>query len=151
MPDLSSLRDRFPALAREVGGRPAVFVDAPGGSQVPATVIEAMAAYLRSSNANTHGAFATSRETDALIAEAHAAAADLLNADADEVFFGPNATTHRRYSPTVATCSRGLISLSDSSRRPFRIGAFPSSRRTRRCACGRTTYPRSLKQARGST
>jgi len=93
MPDLSSLRDRFPALAREVGGRPAVFVDAPGGSQVPATVIEAMAAYLRSSNANTHGAFATSRETDALIAEAHAAAADLLNADADEVFFGPNATT----------------------------------------------------------
>jgi cysteine desulfurase family protein (TIGR01976 family) len=93
MPDLSSLRDRFPALAREVGGRPAVFADAPGGSQVPGTVIEAMAAYLRSSNANTHGAFATSRETDALIAEAHAAAADLLNADPDEVIFGPNATT----------------------------------------------------------
>jgi cysteine desulfurase family protein (TIGR01976 family) len=93
MPDLSSLRDRFPALAREVGGRPAVFADAPGGSQVPGSVIEAMAAYLRSSNANTHGAFATSRETDALIAEAHAAAADLLNADPDEVFFGPNATT----------------------------------------------------------
>lgn len=93
MPDLSSLRARFPALAREVGGRPAVFVDAPGGSQVPGTVIEAMAAYLRSSNANTHGAFATSHETDALIQEAHAAAADLLNADPDEVVFGPNATT----------------------------------------------------------
>lgn len=93
MPDLSSLRDRFPALAREVDGRPAVFADAPGGSQVPETVIEAMAAYLRSSNANTHGVFATSRETDALISSAHAAAADLLNADADEVIFGPNATT----------------------------------------------------------
>ncbi|GBC86771.1 Cysteine desulfurase SufS [bacterium HR12] len=93
MPDLSSLRARFPALAREHEGRPAVFADAPGGSQVPATVIEAMASYLRSSNANTHGAFATSRETDAVIEEAHRAAADLLNADPDEVIFGPNATT----------------------------------------------------------
>ncbi|GIU99489.1 MAG: cysteine desulfurase-like protein [Actinomycetota bacterium] len=93
MPDLSSLRARFPALAREVDGRPAVFVDAPGGSQVPGTVIEAMASYLRSSNANTHGAFATSRETDAVIEEAHRAAADLLNAEPDEVIFGPNATT----------------------------------------------------------
>lgn len=93
MPDLSSLRDRFPALAREVDGRPAVFADAPGGSQVPETVIEAIAAYLRSSNANTHGAFATSRETDALIEEAHRAAADLLNAGDDEVIFGPNATS----------------------------------------------------------
>lgn len=93
MPDLSSLRGRFPALAREHGGHPAVFVDAPGGSQVPETVIEAMASYLRSSNANTHGAFATSRETDAVIEEAHRAAADLLNADPDEVIFGPNATT----------------------------------------------------------
>ena len=52
-----------------------------------------MAAYLRRSNANAHGAFATSQETDEVIAEAHRAAADLLNADADEVVFGPNATT----------------------------------------------------------
>lgn len=93
MPDLSDVRVRFPALAREHDGRPAILVDAPGGSQVPETVIEAMAAYLRSSNANTHGAFATSRETDAVTLEAHRAAADLLNADPDEVIFGPNATT----------------------------------------------------------
>lgn len=93
MPDLSDLRERFPALRREHGGRPAVFLDAPGGSQVPETVIEAMAGYLRSSNANTHGAFATSRETDMVIEQAHLAAADLLNADPDEVVFGPNATT----------------------------------------------------------
>ncbi len=93
MPDLSDLRDRFPALRREHDGRPAAFLDAPGGSQVPETVIEAMAAYLRSSNANTHGAFATSEETDRVIEEAHLAAADLLNADPDEVVFGPNATT----------------------------------------------------------
>jgi len=92
-PDLAHIRSRFPALARELDGRPAVFVDAPGGSQVPEPVIEAMAGYLRRSNANAHGAFATSQETDEVIAEAHRAAADLLNADADEVVFGPNATT----------------------------------------------------------
>src|SRR6185503_16563154 len=91
--DLRGVRDRFPALARSQGGRPVVFADAPGGSQVPSSVIDAMAEYLRSHNANTHGAFATSRETDETIAGAHRAAADLLNADADEVVFGPNATT----------------------------------------------------------
>ena len=65
MTDLSSLRDRFPALSR-VGedGRRMLFADAPGGSQVPASVIEAMADYLRTSNSNTHGLFDTSRETD---------------------------------------------------------------------------------------
>jgi cysteine desulfurase family protein (TIGR01976 family) len=90
---LSEVRSRFPALARESDGRPIVFADAPGGSQVPASVIEAMAGYLRRSNANSHGAFETSRETDDVIAQAHRAAADLLNADPDEVVFGPNATT----------------------------------------------------------
>lgn len=74
-------------------GRTVVFADAPGGSQVPEDVIEAMSGYLRRSNANAHGAFTTSRETDDVIAGAHRAAADLLNADPDEVIFGPNATS----------------------------------------------------------
>jgi cysteine desulfurase family protein (TIGR01976 family) len=91
--DLSSVRAQFPALARRKDGRPCVFADAPGGSQVPGRVIEAMADYLRASNANTHGAFATSVETDRLIDEAHRAGADLLGCDPDEVVFGPNATT----------------------------------------------------------
>lgn len=91
--DPAGVRANFPALLREIDGRPAVFVDAPGGSQVPQEVIDAMAGYLRRSNANAHGVFATSQETDAVIASAHRAAADLLNADADEVVFGPNATT----------------------------------------------------------
>ncbi|HET7235897.1 MAG TPA: cysteine desulfurase-like protein [Actinomycetota bacterium] len=93
MADPSHLRSRFPALAREQDGRPVVFADAPGGSHVPETVIEAIGDYLRSSNANSHGAFATSRETDRVIEEAHRAAADLLHADDDEVVFGPNSTT----------------------------------------------------------
>jgi cysteine desulfurase family protein (TIGR01976 family) len=91
--DLRHVRERFPALARVQDGAPVTFLDAPGGSHVPQTVIDAVADYLAHSNANTHGAFATSVETDAVIAEAHRAAADLLNADVDEVIFGPNATT----------------------------------------------------------
>jgi cysteine desulfurase family protein (TIGR01976 family) len=91
--DLRHLRERFPALARVQDGAPVAFLDAPGGSHVPRAVIDAIGDYLATSNANVHGAFATSVETDALIAEAHRAAADLLNADADEVVFGPNAMT----------------------------------------------------------
>jgi cysteine desulfurase family protein (TIGR01976 family) len=91
--DLSRVRDRFPGLHRDADGLPVIFADAPGGSQVPETVIRRMADYLRHSNANAHGAFPTSRETDDVVEEAHLAAADLLNADADEVVFGPNATT----------------------------------------------------------
>jgi cysteine desulfurase family protein (TIGR01976 family) len=91
--DVARARARFPSLARTLDGEPVVFADAPGGTQVPESVVEAMAAYLRTSNANTHGAFATSQETDALIVEAHRAAADLLGADPDEVVFGPNATS----------------------------------------------------------
>ena len=93
-PDLSQLRERFPSLRRRgPDGRPAIFADAPGGSQVPASVVEAMRDYLLSSNANTHGAFPTSQETDAVIAEARRASADFVGADADEIVFGPNATT----------------------------------------------------------
>jgi cysteine desulfurase family protein (TIGR01976 family) len=91
--DVSAVRARFPALTREQDGRPVVFADAPGGTQVPRSVIDAMASYLETSNANLHGAFATSQETDDLIDRAHGAAADLLGADPDEVVFGPNATS----------------------------------------------------------
>jgi cysteine desulfurase family protein (TIGR01976 family) len=91
--DLSHVRERFGALSRTQDGRAVVFADAPGGSQVPDTVIAAIGDYLRERNANTHGAFATSQETDAVILDAHRAAADLLNAEPEEIVFGPNATT----------------------------------------------------------
>ena len=91
--DVADVRARFPALTRAQDGRPVVFADAPGGTQVPRSVIDAMASYLESSNANLHGAFATSQETDDLLERAHRAAGDLLGADADEVIFGPNATS----------------------------------------------------------
>jgi cysteine desulfurase family protein (TIGR01976 family) len=91
--DVARARGRFPSLSRTLDGRPVVFADAPGGTQAPETVIEAIAGYLRTSNANTHGAFVTSQETDAVIVDAHRAAADLVGAEPDEVVFGPNATS----------------------------------------------------------
>jgi cysteine desulfurase family protein (TIGR01976 family) len=94
MLDVDAVRSRFPALARaDEDGRPFVFADAPGGSQAPDVVIEAVSARYRSGLSNTHGSFLTSEETDATIAEARRAAADLTGADPGEIVFGPNATT----------------------------------------------------------
>lgn len=91
--DVDVLRSRFPGLARVHDGRPVVFADAPGGTQAVDAAVDAMVGYLRERNANTGGAFATSRETDRTVSQARAAAADLLGCDADEVVFGPNTTT----------------------------------------------------------
>jgi cysteine desulfurase family protein (TIGR01976 family) len=91
--DLNYVRAQFPSLAQTVNGHPAAFLDGPGGTQVPQRVIDAILGYLRHDNANTGGAYATSRHTDALIARARAAMADFLNCGPDEVAFGPNMTT----------------------------------------------------------
>src|SRR5579863_10007990 len=91
--DLTSIRAQFPSLAQTINGHPAAFLDGPGGTQVPQRVIDAISDYLRRDNANTGGAYATSRRTDAMIAEARAAMADFLHCGADEVVFGPNMTT----------------------------------------------------------
>ncbi len=92
--DIAAVRSAFPSLAVEVNGQPAVFADNPGGTQVTQACIEAVSAYYRTDNANTHGAFLTSQRTDALLAESHAAMADLLNAaDPREIVFGPNMTS----------------------------------------------------------
>src|SRR5580693_8699015 len=91
--DLTYVRAQFPSLAQTINAHPATFLDGPGGTQVPQRVIDAISNYLRRDNANTGGAYATSRHTDAMIAEARAAMADFLHCGADEVAFGPNMTT----------------------------------------------------------
>ena len=91
--DVSWARAQFPALTQTVNGHPAVFLDGPGGTQVPQRVIDAISGYLKQSNANTHGAYATSQRTDEVIAGARAAMADFLNCGPSEVVFGPNMTT----------------------------------------------------------
>jgi cysteine desulfurase family protein (TIGR01976 family) len=92
--DVAAVRDHFPSLARELHGRPIVFMDGAAGSQVPRQTIDAIAAYLADHNANRGGAFVTSRETDATVAEARWAMADFLGAHlSEEIIFGPNMTT----------------------------------------------------------
>src|SRR5579863_4083615 len=91
--DIQWVRAQFPSLAQTVNGHSAVFLDGPGGTQVPQRVIDAISNYLRRNNANTCGAYATSRNTDAMLADARAAMADFLHCGADEIVFGPNMTT----------------------------------------------------------
>src|ERR1700722_2816250 len=91
--DLAWARAQFPSLAQSVNGNPAVFLDGPGGTQVPQRVIDAISDYLSRNNANTGGAYQTSRNTDRLIADARAAMGDFLNCDSDEIIFGANMTT----------------------------------------------------------
>lgn len=91
--DLRWIRNQFPALSQQINGQPVIFFDGPGGTQVPSSVIDAIAQYLVESNANAHGAFATSQRTDTLITSARAAIADLLGCNSDEVVFGANMTT----------------------------------------------------------
>ena len=92
--DVDSVRAQFPALSREVGGKPAVFFDGPAGSQVPERVIDAVVDVYRRCNANSHGAFVTSRESDQSVVAAGERAAALVNAERpEEVVFGANMTT----------------------------------------------------------
>jgi len=91
--DVSWARTQFPALSQYVSVQPAAFLDGPGGTQVPQRVINTISDYLRSNNANTCGAYQTSRNTDQVITSARAAIADFLGCDPDEVVFGPNMTT----------------------------------------------------------
>jgi cysteine desulfurase family protein (TIGR01976 family) len=87
-------RRQFPALDRQLGGRPVVYFDGPAGSQVPQRVIDAVAEYLTHTNANHGGTFATARESDALLEQAHRGLADLLGTgDLQTVIFGPNMTS----------------------------------------------------------
>ena len=92
--DIDSIRRQFPALDRIQDGRPVVYFDGPGGSQVPQRVADAVSRYLVETNANHGGPFATSRESDLLLDEAHQTAADFLGtADPGEIVFGANMTT----------------------------------------------------------
>ncbi|MDP9298636.1 MAG: cysteine desulfurase-like protein [Actinomycetota bacterium] len=130
-PDLSALRERFPALARRgPDGRRFVWADCPGGSQVPDTVIEAVAGRLRQGLSNTHGAFVTSRETDDIIADARRAAADVTGADPGEIVFGPNSTSlllslSRAFARTLRPGDEIVVTVldHDANVRPWMLAA----------------------------
>jgi cysteine desulfurase family protein (TIGR01976 family) len=91
--DVEWVREQFPALRQTVNGQPAVFFDAPGGTQVPQQVIDAISGYLSKWNANLGGAFLTSQRSELIVEQAHQAMADFFNCSPDEVVFGANMTT----------------------------------------------------------
>jgi cysteine desulfurase family protein (TIGR01976 family) len=91
--DTAWVRSQFPSLKTQVNGQTAAFLDGPAGTQVPTQVIHAIQSYLLTANANTGGAFLTSRRTEEIIAHARAAMADLFQCEKDEVVFGQNMTT----------------------------------------------------------
>ena len=93
MMSTEEIRRCFPALARTYNGYPVAYFDGPGGTQVPRTVVEAMNDYLYHHNANTHWAYPTSEETDAIIDSGRSVLADFLNAGPNEIVFGANMTT----------------------------------------------------------
>src|SRR5579859_164797 len=91
--DVAWVRAQFPSLQLQVNGHAAAFLDGPAGTQVPRQVMDAVQNYFLTANANTCGAFPTSRANDATIASARAAMADFFNCAPDEVVFGQNMTT----------------------------------------------------------
>ena len=91
--DLARIRAQFPALAQTINGHPAIFLDGPGGTQVPQRVIDAISQYLSRDNANSGGNYETSRRTDQMLLDARNAMGDFLGCDADEIAFGQNMTS----------------------------------------------------------
>lgn len=92
--DIDDIRAAFPALGLTDNGKRRIYLDNPAGTQVPQSVIDRMSECLIQANANLGGYFITSRKATALMAEAHEAMADLLNAPSpDDVVLGQNMTT----------------------------------------------------------
>jgi cysteine desulfurase family protein (TIGR01976 family) len=88
------IRKQFPSLKRKHNNKPIIFIDGPAGTQVPQSVIDSISGYYTTSNANTHGAFVTTKETDIIIERTRTAMATLLGAENDEtISFGQNMTT----------------------------------------------------------
>src|SRR6266481_6388122 len=91
--DIAWVREQFPSLKLQVKGHAAAFLDGPAGTQVPRQVMDAVQNYFLNANANTYGAFLTSRRNDETILSARGAMADFFNCDPNEVVFGQNMTT----------------------------------------------------------
>ncbi len=91
--DIGWVRDQFPSLQLKVNGQHAAFLDGPAGTQVPRRVMDAVQKYFLEANANTYGAFLTSRRTNEMIAITRAAMGDFFNCSPEEVVFGQNMTT----------------------------------------------------------
>jgi cysteine desulfurase family protein (TIGR01976 family) len=86
--DVNRVRAAYPALSDGFA-----YLDGAAGTQVPATVIEAIADAYRSGIGNVGGTFPASGRSGAIVAECRQALADLTGASPDGVVLGPNMTT----------------------------------------------------------
>jgi len=86
--DLGGVRKRFSSLQEGFA-----FFDAPGGSQVPDEVGDAIARALREASANLGAGYATSLRVKEILETAEAKAARFLGCEPHEVIFGPNMTS----------------------------------------------------------
>jgi cysteine desulfurase family protein (TIGR01976 family) len=91
--DIEAVRAQFPALHRREHGHPVAYLDGPGGTQVPQTVIDAMSAVLGHGVSNLGGGFGASQDADEAMAHGREAMADFFNARPDEISFGQNMTS----------------------------------------------------------
>lgn len=91
--DIDYVREQFPAMSKTANGYAAAFLDGPGGTQVPRSVVDKINDYLYYHNANSGGAFVTSEESDAMFADAHDVFGDFFGCSGEEVAFGENTTT----------------------------------------------------------
>ncbi|MDD2216124.1 MAG: cysteine desulfurase-like protein [Eubacteriales bacterium] len=90
--DIDYVREQFPCLCKTVNGKPAAFLDGPGGTQVPRRVVDRISDYLYYRNANAHGCYKTSKETEALHSEARETFAAFFNCKPEEVAFGESSS-----------------------------------------------------------
>jgi cysteine desulfurase family protein (TIGR01976 family) len=86
--DIAAVRARFSSLRQGFA-----FLDAPGGSQVPDEVGDAIARALREASANLGAVYATSLRVGEILQEAEHKAAAFLGCAPSEVIFGPNMTS----------------------------------------------------------
>lgn len=91
--EAADIRDQFPALQRQVNGKPAVYLDGPGGTQVPQSVIDSMTAVMTEGGSNHGGQFVTSLEAEQITEDARRAGADLVGCRPSEIVFGQNMTS----------------------------------------------------------
>lgn len=92
--DVEKIRSQFPALKRKISGQPIIYLDGPGGTQVPLRVADKVTEYLLHHNANSHGNFITSQESDAIHEAARVTLGDFLNCKPAEIMFGDSSSTN---------------------------------------------------------
>ena len=91
----SQIRDFFPSIGRvDHNNNQIIYLDGPGGTQVPIQVIEAISQYYIRSNANTHGEFITSQETDIVMDDLRLKMSEFLGSESpDTISIGQNMTS----------------------------------------------------------